>query len=185
MPRAVHPDIRQEIVERHQRGQTLAQVAADLGIPYPTVRSLWRAFRDRGPDGLAIGYHACGSSTPAYPESVLRRACRLRREHPRWGAGRIRVELLEYLEPSAVPSVRVLQRAFQRAGINRPRRSHRPAMQAKKATAPHEVWQVDAVEKARLRTGAEVSWLSVTDQFTGGLLADELSPPGPMAVDHA
>jgi hypothetical protein len=55
----------------------------------------------------------------------------------------------------------------------------------RQASAPHEVWQVDAVEKARLQGGAEVSWLSVTDEFTGGMLANEISPPGPMAVDHA
>jgi len=184
MPRALPLATRQDIIERHLRGQTLAQIATDLGIPYVTVRALWRAFRNRGSDGLAIGYHACGSSTPAYPDAVRRRACRLRREHPKWGAGRIRVELLEHLEPSAIPSVRVLQRAFQRAGINRPRRPQRPPIHTKQATAPHEVWQVDAVEKARLRTGAEVSWLSATDQFTGGLLANELSPPSPMAGDH-
>jgi len=100
MPRAPPLATRQDIVERHLRGQTLAQIATDLGIAFVTVRALWRAFRDRGSDGLAIGYHACGSSTPAYPEVVLRRACRLKREHPKWGAGRIRVELLEHLEPS-------------------------------------------------------------------------------------
>jgi hypothetical protein len=172
MPRAVPAATRQDIVERHNRGQTLPQIAAELGLPFVTVRALWRAFRDDGPDGLVTGYHACGSATPAYPESVLRRACRLRRLHPRWGAGRIRVELLESLPPDRVPSVRVLQRAFQRAGVNRPRRSQRPKVTLSRATAAHELWQVDAVEKARLQTGEEVSWLSVTDAYTGALLAN-------------
>jgi Helix-turn-helix domain len=185
MPRAIPVATRQDLIERHLRGQPLPQIAAELGIPFDTVRDLWRAFRDGGADGLVVGYHACGGSTPAYPEAVLRRACRLKREHPGWGGGRIRVELLESLPPDDVPSVRVLQRAFRRAGVNRPRRSQRPRTMPRRAAAPHEVWEVDAVEKARLKTGAEVSWLSVTDVFTGGLLANELSPPAPVAVDHA
>jgi hypothetical protein len=185
MPRALPLATRQEIVDRHNRGQTLAHIASELAIPYVTVRAIWRAFRDHGPDGLVTGYHACGSSTPAYPDAMIRRACQLRRAHPKWGAGRIRVELLEHHKPATVPSVRVLQRAFQQDGINRPRRRQRPVSSTMQATSAHEVWQVDAVEKARLQTGAEVSWMAVTDQFTGALLANELSPPSPVAVNHS
>jgi Helix-turn-helix domain len=103
MPRAVPTATRQDIVERHNRGQTLPQIAADLGIPFGTVRDLWRGFRDGGADGLVTGYHACGCATPAYPDAVVRRTCRLRRTHPKWGAGRIRVELLESLPRTASP----------------------------------------------------------------------------------
>src|ERR1700719_2470002 len=158
MPRAVPPATRQDVIERHLRGQTLPQIAAELVIPFDTVRDLWRAFRDGGPDGLATRYYACGSATPTYSEAILRRACRLKREHSGWGAGRVRVELLESLGSHEVPSARVLQRAFLRACVNRPRRSQRPRAAIRRATAPHEIWQVDAVEKARLKTGAEVSW---------------------------
>jgi hypothetical protein len=185
MPRAIPLATRQDIIDRHVRGQALTEIAAELKIPYVTVRSIWRAFRDQGADGLVVGYHACGGSTPAYPDAVLRRACRIKREHPGWGAGRIRVELLESLSADAIPSTRVLQRAFRRAGINKPRRSQRPSAIPRPASAPHELWQVDAVEKARLRNRVEVSWLSVTDVFTGGMLANELSPPGTMAIGHA
>lgn len=137
MPRAVSAATRQDIIERHLRGQSLPQIAAELAIPFDTVRDLWRAFRDRGADGLVVGYHACGSATPAYPDPILRRACRLKREHPGWGAGRIRIELLESLDPDDIPSVRVLQRAFQRAGVNRPRRPRCPrAAAARPAVAP-------------------------------------------------
>jgi hypothetical protein len=94
------------------------------------------------------------------------------------------VELLEHLPAAAVPSVRVLQRAFQRAGVNRPRRSHRHPTVSIVASAAHELWQVDAVEKARLRNGAEVSWLAASDVFSGAMLAAELSPPSSMAERH-
>jgi hypothetical protein len=183
MPRAIPLATRQEIVRRHLDGQTLAQVAIDLHLSGVTVRALWRAFRHRGEEGLAIGYGECGRSTPRHGEAVVRRACQLRRRHPTWGAGRIRVELLGLLDAPLVPSARTLQRAFQGAGINRPRRSQRPRTVRAKPEAPHDVWGVDAVEKKRLKTGAEVSWMTAVDVYSGALLAGELSPPGPVADD--
>ena len=36
--------------------------------------------------------------------------------------------------------------------------------------APHEVWQVDAVEKQRLANGHQASWLTVTDEATGAIV---------------
>jgi hypothetical protein len=183
MPRAIPLTTRQEIVRRHLDGQTLVQIAIDLHLPFVTVRALWRGFRHRGEEGLAIGYRACGRSTPRHSEAVLRRACQLKRKHPTWGAGRVRVELLELLDAALVPSARTLQRAFQSQGINRPRRSQRPRTARAKPEATHDVWEVDAVEKARLRTGAEVSWLAAVDVYSGALLAGELSPPGAVADD--
>lgn len=183
MPSAIPLATRQEIVRRHLDGQTLAQIATDLHLPRVTVRALWRAFRRRGEGGLAVGYRACGRSTPRHSGAVLRRACQLKRRHPTWGAGRVRVELLGVLDPALVPSPRTLQRAFQREGINRPRRSQRPRTARAKPEAVHDVWEVDAVEKKRLRTGAEVSWLAAVDVYSGALLAGELSPPGAVADD--
>jgi hypothetical protein len=185
MPRAIPLATRQEIVRRHRDGQALAAIAVDLHIPAVTVRALWRAFRDRGETGLAIGYRACGRPAPLHSPAVLQRACQLKRRHPTWGAGRVRVELLGLLDAALVPSARTLQRAFQSQGINRPRRSQRPRTAQAKPEATHDVWEVDAVEKKRLKTGVEVSWLAVVDVYSGALLAGELSPPGTVADDSA
>jgi len=176
MPRALPNETRRDIVRRHLNGQPLPQIASELQLSQDTVRALWRAFRDHGEAGLALRYHACGQATPSTPEPILDAACQLKHDHPTWGAGRIRLELLRDFASAQIPSPRVLQRAFQRAGVNRPRRSQRPKTSLVRALAPHEVWQVDAVEKARLATGEEVSWMTVTDEFSGALLASELSP---------
>lgn len=183
MPRAIPLVTRQEIVRRHLDGQTLAQIAIDLHLPHGTVRALWRGFRRRGDQGLAVAYRAGVRATPEHPPSVLRRACQLKRKHPTWGAGRVRVELLGQLDPALVPSPRTLQRAFQGEGINRPRRTQRPRSARAKPEAPHDVWEVDAVEKKRLKTGAEVSWMSAVDVYSGAHLANRLSPPSPVADD--
>jgi Homeodomain-like domain len=185
MPRAVPLATRQEIVRRHRQGQTLLRIAADLHLPLATVRDLGRAFRDHGEDGLVIRYHACGQSTPGHPRAVLHRACPLERWHPTRGAGRVRVELLGWLDAASVPSPRTLQRAFQREGVNRPRRPQRPHTPRVRPEAPHDLWEVDAVEKKRLQTGEEVSWMAAVDVYSGALLAGELPPPSPMANHSA
>src|SRR5450631_3592698 len=183
MPRAIPLVARQEIIRRHLDGQTLAQIAIDLHLPHVTVRALWRAFRRRGDEGLAVAYRRCGRATPQHHPNVLRRACQLKRKHPTWGAGRVRVELLGLLDPALVPSPRTLQRAFQKEGINRPRRTQRPRSARAKPEAPHDVWEVDAVEKKRLKTGEEVSWMAAVDVYSGASLANRLSPPSPVADD--
>ena len=45
------------------------------------------------------------------------------------------------------------------------------------AVEPHEIWQVDAVENVPLATGQRISWLTVTDEASGAILATEVSPP--------
>src|SRR5262249_24490219 len=117
--------------------------------------------------GLVIHYPSCGRSTPRAPADVLRRACRLKQQHTHWGGALIRVELLRLVAAAMVPSVRTLQRAFQRDGINRPRRTQRPRTIPTRPEAPHDLWEVDAVEKKRPRTGTEVSWLSAVDASSG------------------
>jgi hypothetical protein len=185
MPRALPNETRMDIVRRHLNGQPLPQIASELRLSQDTVRALWRASRDHGEGGLALRDHACGQATPSTPEPILDAACQLKHDHPTWGAGRIRLELLRDFASAQIPSPRVLQRAFQRAGVNRPRRPQRPKTSLVRALAPHEVWQVDAVEKARLATGEEVSGRTVTDEFSGALLASELSPPTAVASHRA
>jgi hypothetical protein len=85
MPAAIPVPIRQLLAERIARGEPIAAVAADLGLSCWTARTLWRRSRDRGADGLAPDYAACGR--PGYRGSPLiaRAALTLRRRHPTWG----------------------------------------------------------------------------------------------------
>ena len=124
MPRALTLETRLDIVHRHRNGQSLPQIALELRLSHDTVRALWRAYRDHGDEALVARYHRCGRSTPATPAAICDAACQLKHDHPSWGGGRVRLELLETFASDRVPSTRVLQRAFQRAGVNRPRRSH-------------------------------------------------------------
>src|SRR5712692_2717651 len=89
MPRAVPLPVRQTLVQRHLQGETLAAIATDLQQPLPTVRQLWRRYRDRGEAGLAPDYARCAHRGPRSDRLIYRAALWLRRHHPTWGAGLI------------------------------------------------------------------------------------------------
>jgi hypothetical protein len=113
MPRATELHLRLALDRMARLGATAADIARQLGLPLSTVRGLTRRASQAGPDrtpaALQPRYHACGPRPLAAPPS-LEATLRLRREHPRWGAGRIRVELNRLSPATEIPSARTLQR---------------------------------------------------------------------------
>src|SRR3954452_13303495 len=151
MGRAVSVPQRQLIFDRAQRGHRAEDIAADLGLRPGTVRNLIRRFRTRGSAALAPDYDRCGRhQTGRADPHLIAEATGLRREHPTWGAGLIRVILAERHPGRALPSERTLQRAFVRAELNPAPAGRRRAASYVRATRPHETWQVDASEHIRL-----------------------------------
>ena len=82
---------------------------------------------------------------------MIRAALRLRREHPTWGAGLIRVHLLQAVTGRPVPSERAIQRWLAKAGLGPAPRGRRPRVDTARAASPHETWQMDAKEKIRIQ----------------------------------
>src|SRR6185369_3390478 len=105
----------------------------------------------------------------------------LRRDHPTWGAGLIRVILRRRFPRSTPPSVRTLQRWLRRAKLNPVPPGRRPAGQPARAEQPHDVWQVDAAELVRLKSGQPVSWLRIVDECSGAVLQTAVFPPRALA----
>src|SRR5262249_49685647 len=111
-----------------------AEVARRLRLPDSTVRGLLRRRAARGDPPLA-------PLPPAYPRCGRhqrldlpwhRLAVRLRQDRPRWGAGRIRVEIRRLLPDQAPPGERAIQRLFARL-----------------AAPPAPAWRPVAQESAR------------------------------------
>jgi transposase len=180
MPRPIPVPIRQAMFRLWQKGRSARQIAESLGLPCSTVRRLLLRFRLHGTDGLSPDYwHP--SVPQAVPSEPLQTAMSLRREHPTWGAGLIRVQLLLETPERPLPSERTFQRWFVRAGLSpapagRPPRSH-----LDRATAPHETWQMDAKEHIRIKTREEVSWLRLIDECSGAVLWTAVFPPRGLA----
>ena len=153
MPRAHPTAIRHQILGLRSQGLSLVQIASQLLLPYSSVRRLCRRHRDDPARPLNPDYSRCGRRHTAATEALFQAACALKRNHPTWGAGIIRVQLSEQYPGQAVPSVRALQQAFRRAGVNRPRPPRPSTPATPRATVPHQIWEVDAKERVRLASG--------------------------------
>jgi transposase len=169
---------REAIVARRQAGGSLPQIATELGVPWATVRRVWRRDRERGDAGLTPDYAACGRHGSRYP-AVYDQALTLRRDHPGWGAGLIRVLLAKTFPDQPLPHERTLRRWFREAGLGPPPprpRSPGPL----RAHQPHARWQLDATEQIVLADGTRASWLAASDEATGGMLGAVVFPPRPL-----
>jgi hypothetical protein len=166
------------LFRRWQAGQTVAEIADALALRPRTVRQLIRRFRAGQPEALGPAYERCGRDQPWPDPRIFASALDLRRQHPAWGAGYIRVWLQEDWPGQPLPSTRTLQRWFARAGLGPAPTGTRPRTSRPRATKPHQVWQIDAVERIHLASGARVSWLRVTDEFSGAVLHTKVFPHG-------
>jgi transposase len=191
MPAALPVPLREQMVRLHEQGHLLVDIAQQLNVRYSTLCSWWRRYRKEGEAGLKPRYDHCGPRGPRDPP-VQQAALALRREHPRWGAGRIRVELRQSFPDRPLPQVRAVQRWFRAAGLQ-PVRAQHPPVQRQRGRVVHDVWEVDAKEQIRLADGSGSSVLAAVDEASGALLeATPFSPvslgPGPpaaSAADHA
>jgi hypothetical protein len=176
MPRAIPYPIRQEIIQRHQAGQSLRAIAQVLQVSYRSVRTFWQRYCATGDAGLQTNYAQCGSSHPAFALSVQDAALTFKRDHPSWGAGLILLQLRKQFPSQPLPSWRTLQRWWQHAGLQPPR--HRvPAPQRSRGSHPHAVWQLDAKEQIQLLDGSWSCVVSVVDEASGAVLAATAFPP--------
>jgi hypothetical protein len=168
--------VRRLIWQRYQRGHTVTMIANALSLAPRTVRHLVRRFQLGGPGAVAPSY-GHGSATAADSENDVRRqALALRQQHPTWGAGLVRVILRRH-EVARLPSERTLQRWFHEAGLGPAPAGRRPEPNPQRARAAHEVWQMDAKERVKLKTGAQVSWLRIADECSGAVLWTAVFPP--------
>jgi len=187
MPAPVPYPLRLAIARRQQHGQSSAAIAQILGVSVRTVRHLVARYRANGESALLPDYRR-SDLPPGQTDHQLRdQALGLRRDHPTWGAGLIRLQLRRRGCRGPLPTERTLQRWFHQAGLGPAPKGRRPATVAGggRAKRPHDVWQIDAKEQIRLRDGQRVSWLRVVDECSGAVLWTKVFPPGPLAASSA
>jgi putative transposase len=110
-------------------------------------------------------YHADGSVAPrsrrphrsptATPTAIVEQLCAARRQHPTWGAGKLRYWLQRRRPTVAWPCRDTIHEVLRRAGLVRVRRRRRrpvhPPVHLTQPTVPNLVWTVDY--KGEFKTG--------------------------------
>lgn len=170
---------REYIYVQKQAGQTLEQIAQALGLSYACVRKWWRRGRDEGFMGLVErkrGRRAQGILSQ-FSVQVQQASVKLKREHKRWGANRVLIELRKdsVLAGLPLPSRSRLYPYF---------RQHCPDCMSVwtkhikvpvpvVAKAVHEVWQVDHQEGHRLSDESIATVCSIRDPYGAAMIASQ------------
>ena len=136
-------------------GAEVTEVAAQVGVSRQSVHAWMSRYLSEGVAGLADRSSRPRSCPHQSPEPVGRAVLELRREHPRWGARRIRLELLRgplpWTEPEdvgwSVPSVSTINRILRRHGLVKPRPRKRPrdSYVRFERPGPMQLWGIDIV----------------------------------------
>lgn len=174
MPAALSTALRREIVERREAGESFASIARSLNVSYGAVRNIYHRFAETG--RLSPAYERCVHSAVRSDAALYTAAVEMKRAHPSWGAGLIRVELRDQLGEGKLPSVRTLQRWFRRARVQKAKPEKRPTPTVARGKTVHAVWALDAKEQIQLADGSYVSWLTITDEASGAILSATLFP---------
>lgn len=182
MPKPIAVVIRRQIVDRHEKGETLTAIARTLDMPYESVRNVWRLYRKEG--RIEPNYAACGQPGVRCSQRVYRAARWLKSLHPTWGAGLIRQVIVDKWADEDVPHERSLQRWFRKAGIHTRRQKRRYEKRKGRGKAPHNVWEMDSREQIKLASGEQVSWLVVSDEASGAIVSAEVFPHSPSKPDQ-
>jgi transposase InsO family protein len=145
------------LLEPQRTGDSVAEVCRRRGISTQTFYEYRRRYLVEGLDGLEPRSRRPFHSPGQIDIDLEIEICRMRKDHKRWGARRIRTELLKAgIDP---PAVSTIHQAL--------RRNHLVADQPKKRRkfnkrferpVPNDLWQIDGTE-VKLQDGTEV-WVA-------------------------
>jgi transposase InsO family protein len=167
-------ELRLEVLLEPQRtGETVAEVCRRREISRQSYYRFKRRYQAEGPEGLeARSRRPCHSPWQIDVDLEVQ-ICHMRKDHPRWGARRIRAELRRAgMDPPAVSTIhRVLRRNHLVA--DQPRKRPKATKRFEREV-PNDLWQIDAT-RTQLEDGAEAWIVDALDDHARYLLAARAS----------
>ena len=169
-------DLRKEMMARLAKGERMTDLCREYGISRKTgnkFKARYDRLGDAGLEDRSRAPHVIPHKTPA---EVMELVIEERRQHPSWGAKKLK-DVLERRLDRPMPSHGAIERALREAGLVK-RRKRRPSFKAEPTglrvvSAPNEVWAVDYKGQFRLGDRTHCYPLTMTDQHTRFILACE------------
>jgi transposase InsO family protein len=157
------------LLEPERTGQSVAEVCRRRGISREAFYEYRRRYENEGAAGLEPRSRQPTTSPAQIDVDLEVEICRLRKDHPRWGARRIRAELRRSgVDPPAISTIhRVLRRNHLVTDQPRKRPKARKRFERE---VPNDLWQIDAT-KVHLEDGTEVWVVDALDDHARYLLA--------------
>ncbi len=168
-------ELRLEVVlEPGRTGDSVAEVCRRRGISRETFYQYKRRYQAEGAHGLEPRAKRPVRSPRQIDVDLEVEICRLRRDHPRWGARRIRAELRRSgIDP---PAISTIHQALRRNHLVADQPRKRPkATKRFERDVPNDLWQIDAT-KTHLADGAEAWIVDALDDHARYLLAARACP---------
>ena len=133
------------LTERLRTGETVADVCRRYGISRDTYYRYRRRYLAEGLAGLEDQSRRPGSSPGKIPAQLELQVVEMRKDHPRWGARRIRTELIRVgVDP---PAISTIHQVLVRNGLVAPQPPRRPkADQRFERDIANDLWQIDATQ---------------------------------------
>ena len=170
---------REQIYLKKANGESLREIADELNISYECARKWWRRFRDKGVSGLEgrkRGRKPKGILSD-FDEKVVAKSLALKRSHARWGANRVLLALSNDAELAGLkrPSRSRLQAYFRQTCPESISiwTKHKQVAKPAKATAVHEVWQLDHQEGHQLENGEIATVCNIRDPYGAAMIASQ------------
>ena len=148
-------------------GQTVTQVARDVGVSRQTIHGWLAKYEGDGLEGLGNRSRRPAHCPHQMPAAVEVMVLEMRRAHHYWGARRIAYELArKQVEPA--PSESAVYRCLVRAAVIDPitRRRRRETWKRWERGAPMELWQLDVVRGFALADGTAAKALTGIDDHS-------------------
>lgn len=163
-------EMRLEVLLQTERtGETVAEICRREGISRNTYYRYRRRYLAEGLDGLADRSHRPLRSPGQMDPEIEAEICRMRKDHRRWGARRIRAEL----ERAGIeaPAVSSIHQALRRNHLvaDQPPRPPRASKRFEREIS-NDLWQIDATE-VRLASRRKAHVIDVIDDHSRLLLA--------------
>lgn len=176
-------ELRLEVLREGSQGaETVTEVCRRYGISRETYYVYQRRFRAEGIEGLEPRSRQPIHQPQRMAAATEAAICAMRKEHPKWGARRIRTELRR--GGTEAPAVSSIHRALVRNNLVAPGPTRvRPATQRFERSSPNELWQIDAT-RLLLSDETEVWVMDILDDHARFCLAARVSlrPTGEAAL---
>jgi len=139
-------DERLRFVARLLEGDKMAVLCREFGISRKTGYKLYRRYRDIGLEGLTDRSRRPYRQANKLPFQVESRILQLRKEHPSWGAPKIREKLRRLDLGIQTPAISTVHAVLDRNGLVTRRRRRRHKAEGTPLSwprQPNELWCAD------------------------------------------
>lgn len=169
-------DERLRFVARLLEGEKMAVLCREFGISRVTGYKIWERYRACGLDGLNDRSRRPYRQANKLPFQIERCILGLKREHPSWGAPKIRDKLIREFPMIKPPAVSTVHAVLDRNGlvIRRKRRRYKAEGTPLNAAAePNGLWCADYKGEFKLGNKQYCYPLTISDYRSRYLLACE------------